>query len=245
MGMHATTVRFTEDLWQLVDREATAQGISSAQFVRDAALLRAATLIGQRGDEEELLDIEAVARGTLRRTGQSAPQVDAVLAEPGRLSMLLRTGLMNGATDPALDRLARAARTVLDAPVALVSLVDHERQVFACALGLAEPWATRRQTPLSHSFCRHAVVRNAPLVVQDARRHPDLHDNPAIAELGVVAYLGIPLSTSEGAVLGTLCVIDHEPRDWTREQVATMADLAYATVVRLERRITEARPVPA
>jgi hypothetical protein len=245
MGMHATTVRFTEDLWQLVDREATAQGISSAQFVRDAALLRAATLIGQRGDEEQILDVEAVARGTLRRGGMTAPGVDPVLAEPGRLSLLVRTGLMSGATDPALDRLARAARTVLAAPVALVSLVDHERQVFACALGLAEPWASRPQTPLSHSFCRHAVVRNAPLVVEDARRHPDLHDNPAIAELGVVAYLGIPLATSEGAVLGTLCVIDHEPRAWTREQVATMSDLAYAAVAQLERRIAQSALVPA
>lgn len=242
MGMRATTVRFTEDLWQLVDREATSQGISAAQFVRDAALLRAATLIGQRGDEEQLVDVEAIARGTLRRARLSVPDLDLVLAEPARLSALLRTGLMDGASDPALDRLGRVARTVLDAPVALVSLVDQERQVFACALGLAEPWATRRATPLSHSFCRHAVVRRAPLVVEDARVHPDLHDNPAIAELGVVAYLGIPLETSDGQVLGTLCVIDHEPRAWTREQVATMTDLAYAAVVQLERR-AGARPL--
>jgi hypothetical protein len=240
MGMRATTVRFTDDLWQLVEREAAAQGISAAQFVRDAALLRAASLMGRRGDEEAVLDVEAVARGSLRRAGRVAPAIDPVLADPARLSLLARTGLMNGARDPALDRLARAARSVLDAPVALVSLVDHERQVFACALGLSEPWATQRATPLSHSFCRHAVVRRAPLVVQDARRHPDLQDNPAIQDLGVIAYLGIPLVTADDAVLGTLCVIDHEPRAWTRDQVALLSDLAYAAVAQLERRITAA-----
>ncbi len=241
MGMHATTVRFTEDLWQLVDREATAQGISSAQFVRDAALLRAATLIGQRGLEEQLLNVEAVARGTLR---QAAASPDPTLAEPGRPGLLVRTGLMDGAGDPGLDRLAQVARTVLDAPVALVSLVDDERQVFACALGLVEPWATQRQMPLSHSFCRHAVDHNAPLVVEDARRHPDLRDNPAVAAIGVIAYLGIPLVTTDGAVLGTLCVIDREPRAWSHEQVATMTDLADAAVARIERRIARYVPVP-
>jgi hypothetical protein len=239
MGMRATTVRFTEDLWRLVDHEATSQGISAAQFVRDAALLRAATLIGQRGDEGAVRDVEAVARGSLRQLGLTAPAPEPAQAldAPLRLTRLRETGLMDGSSDPALDRLARAARTVLHAPVALVSLVDHERQVFACALGLAEPWATRRSTPLSHSFCRHAVVSNAPLVVEDARHHPDLHDHPAVAELGVVAYLGIPLTTLEGVVLGTLCVIDHEPRAWSHEQVATMTDLAYAAVTQLERRI--------
>lgn len=239
MSMRATTVRFSDDLWQLVEREAVVQGISAAQFVRDAALLRAASLMGARGDEEAILDIQAVARGQLRREGGVVPPSDPVLADPGRLALLMRTGLMEGAGDPALDRLGRAARAVLDAPVALVSLVDHERQVFACAFGLAEPWATRRQTPLSHSFCRHAVVRNAPLVVEDARRHPDLHDNPAIEDLGVVAYLGIPLVTQDGAVLGTLCVIDHVPRAWTREQVTLASDLAFAAITQIERRIAE------
>jgi GAF domain-containing protein len=257
MPMRAVTVRFSADVWDLVAREASAQGISAAQFVRDAALWRAATLIGRRGDEEEVADIEAIARGQLRaaagrppapvpRPAVASPRPaapaalagDEVLAGTQRLSLLARTGLMGGVRDPALDRLGEAARRWLRTPVALVSLVDAERQVFACALGLGEPWATRRQTPLSHSFCRHAVVRRAPLVVGDARQHPDLRENPAIAELGVGAYRGSPLITEDGTVLGTLCVIDHVPRLWERDQVELLEDLAAAAVVHLERRIS-------
>jgi GAF domain-containing protein len=140
-----------------------------------------------------------------------------------------------------LDGVAGAARRMLRAPVALVSLVDHERQVFACALGLPEPWASRGQTPLSHSFCRHAVVRRAPLVVEDARRHPDLRYNLAVRDMGVVAYLGIPLPTVDGMVLGSLCVIDHLPRQWAREQVDLLCDLACAAAAHLEHRMAPPR----
>ncbi len=81
------------------------------------------------------------------------------------------------------------------------------------------------------------MVRRAPLVVEDARRHPDLRHNLAVRDLGVVAYLGIPLTTADGAVLGTLCVIDHVPRAWSREQVDLLADLATAAAAHLERRV--------
>ncbi len=239
MGMRATTVRFSDDLWKLVDHEAGVQGISAAQFVRDAALLRAAALMGARGDVDAVRDVEAVARGGLREL--LAPEApDPVLAEVGRLAALEATGLMQGARDPVLDGIAGAARRAVRAPVALVSLVDHERQLFACALGLPEPWGTSKQTPLSHSFCRHAVVRRAPLVVEDARRHPDLRNNLAVRDLGVVAYLGIPLATADGLVLGTLCVIDHAPRSWDREQVELVSELAGAAAAHLERRIASA-----
>ena len=235
MGMRATTVRFSDDLWQLVDREATVQGISAAQFVRDAALLRAASLMGARGDDDAIRTVEAVARGGLRPAADDVPE--PILVDPDRLLALERTGLMAGEGDAVLDGIASAARRTLRAPVALVSLVDKDRQVFACALGLPEPWASRGETPMSHSFCRHAVVRRAPLVVEDARRHPDLRHNLAVRDLGVVAYLGVPLITGDGTVLGTLCVIDHVPRSWSREQIDLLADLTAAATAHLEGRI--------
>ena len=140
--------------------------------------------------------------------------------------------------------MAAAARRGLRAPVALVSLVDHERQVFACALGLPEPSASRGETPLSHSFCRHAVVRRAPLVVEDPGRHPDHPHNPALRDLGVIAYLGVPLTTSGGMVLGSFYVIDHVPRAvpraWSRDQVDVLSDLAAAAVAHLEYRMLAA-----
>lgn len=237
--MRATTVRFSDDLWRIVDREATLQGISAAQFIRDAALLRAAALMGARGDEDAVRDVESVARGGLRAE-VLATDVAPALADPARLAALERTGLMEHGFDPVLDGIASAARRVLRAPVALVSLVDHERHVFACALGLPEPWAARREVPLSYSFCHYAVVRRAPLVIEDARRDPELRRNLAVSEMGVVAYLGIPVTTADGVVLGTLCVMDHAPRAWTREQVALLSDLAAAATAHLERRMAPA-----
>jgi GAF domain-containing protein len=72
-------------------------------------------------------------------------------------------------------------------------------------LRLRYPWASERQTPLSHSFCQHVVESRRPLVVSDAREHPKLRDNVAIRDLGVIAYAGVPLITPTGQVLGTLC----------------------------------------
>ncbi|HEX8201732.1 MAG TPA: PAS domain S-box protein, partial [Isosphaeraceae bacterium] len=125
---------------------------------------------------------------------------------------------------------------ILGVPVALVSLVEADRQFFTSSVGLPEPWASCRQTPLSHSFCRHVVAAREPLVLADARQHPAFRDNPAIGELGVVAYLGIPLITPEGQALGSFCAIDAKPRAWTDDEVRTMRDLAASVLTEIELR---------
>ena len=91
-----------------------------------------------------------------------------VLPDAGRLAAVRRLGLLDGPADPALDRLTRLAARLLRAPVALVSLVDADRQFFASSVGLPEPWATARQTPLTHSFCQHVVATGDVLAVDDA-----------------------------------------------------------------------------
>jgi PAS domain S-box-containing protein len=156
-----------------------------------------------------------------------------------QLAALRRTGLLDTPAEESFDRLARLTCRLLNAPVALVSLVDGERQFFKSCIGLPEPLASRRETPLSHSFCRHTVDAAAPLIVDDAREHALLRDNPAIAELGMVAYAGIPLVSPEGHVLGTFCAIDHQPRHWTEAQVEVLTDLAASvqTEIRLRERL--------
>jgi len=140
------------------------------------------------------------------------------------------TGLLDTPAEDRFDRYTRLAARLTDAPVALVSLVDRDRQFFKSQLGLPEPWASLCETPLSHSFCRHVVDLREPLVVEDAREHPLVRDNPAIRDLGVVAYLGVPLVTPRGAVLGALCAIDERPRAWSEDQVGAMTDLARAVM---------------
>jgi GAF domain-containing protein len=156
-----------------------------------------------------------------------------VLRDPVRLAALRRTALLDSPAEQSFDRLTRLATKLLHAPVALVSLIDEDRQFFKSCIGLPEPWASQRETPLSLSFCQHAVAAKQPLVVEDARKHPVLHDNAAIKDLGVIAYAGIPLIDDGGEALGTLCVIDHEPRHWTSEEIALVKDLAAAVVTEI------------
>src|SRR5579859_1538437 len=148
------------------------------------------------------------------------------LHDPTRLVALRDSGLLDSPPEAAFDRFTRLARRLLHVPVALVSLVTDDRQFFKSAAGLAEPWATRRETPLSHSFCQYVVRTGEPFVVDDARAHPWVHDNPAIQDLGIMAYAGVPLTTPDGQVLGSCCVIDTQPRAWTGEELALLEDLA-------------------
>jgi diguanylate cyclase (GGDEF)-like protein/PAS domain S-box-containing protein len=158
--------------------------------------------------------------------------------DPDRLAAVRATGLLDAPSAPTLDRLTRLAARLLGAPVVLVTLLDAERQVFASQHGLGEPLATVRETPLSHSFCQHVVALGVPLSIGAAASHPLVHDNPAIAELGVAAYLGTPLVDARGQRLGSLCAIDHVPREWAPEALATLQDLAAGAVAELELRRT-------
>ncbi len=229
--MRATTVRFGEDLWQMLEREAAANGVSAAQFVREATILRLAMLAGMRGDDAARATLGSLAGETQRPADDS---VAKAVADPGRLAALERTGLLDTPPDERFDSLARVASRVLNAPVALVSLVDRDRQFFKSCLGLPEPWASKRETPLSHSFCQHAAATRQPLVIDDARDHPVLRDNPAIRDMRIIAYAGIPLITQDGAALGTICVIDDTPRRWTTEETSLLAEIAEAVVAQID-----------
>ncbi|WBB70531.1 SpoIIE family protein phosphatase [Micromonospora sp. WMMD812] len=158
------------------------------------------------------------------------------LGDPARLRALAETGL-DAAPDEAFDRFARLVSDLLDVPVALVSLVAIDRQFFPGAVGLPEPWADRRETPLSHSFCQHVVDLEVPMVLPDARLYPRVRENLAIPDLGVVAYAGMPLTDLSGNILGSLCAIDSKPRAWTAAQLRTLADLAAACSSELRLRI--------
>jgi signal transduction histidine kinase/CheY-like chemotaxis protein len=165
------------------------------------------------------------------------PQDDlaAILKDATRLAALARTGLLDSPAEPSFDRLARLAANFLGSPVALVSLVDAERQFFKSCIGLPEPWASRREAPLSHSFCKHVLATREPLVINDARLHPLVKDNPAIADLSVIAYLGIPLAVDD-QVIGSFCVIDGNPRSWTDDEIALLRDLAESVITEIRLR---------
>ncbi len=152
--------------------------------------------------------------------------VPAAVLDPARRAALRRLNLLDTAAEPSFDRLTGMAMRLLGVPILLITMVDGDRQFFKSCRGLPEPWASRCETPLTHSFCQHVVASGAPLVVGDARAHPLVHDNPAILDLGVIAYAGIPLFTSDRYAVGAFCAIDTLPREWTREDLATLEDFA-------------------
>ncbi len=153
-----------------------------------------------------------------------------------RLAALQRLCLLDTPVDPSFDRLTRLASRMIKAPVSLVTLVDRDRQFFKSQIGLPEPWATMRETPLSHSFCQHVVDTNKPLIINDSRIHPLVSNNLAITDLNVIAYAGMPLVTSDGYAIGSLCVIDHEPRVWTSEEIEILDDLAESVMTEIQLR---------
>jgi GAF domain-containing protein len=232
MGMKATTVRFGEDLWAMLERESGRLGVSAAQFVREATIMRVAMLAGARGDPAAELSIADIAARAGRRS-RSMPELAKALAESGRLGALRDSTLLDPSPDESFDRLARLAARIVGAPVALVTGVDRDRQFFKSSLGLPEPWATSHETPLTHSFCQHAVAARETVIVTDAREDERFIDNLAIRDLGVIAYLGVPLITAGGQAIGTLCVIDHEPRIWTRDEISLITDIAAAVVTEI------------
>jgi PAS domain S-box-containing protein len=152
-----------------------------------------------------------------------------------RIAAPRRTDLVDTPAEEGFDRLTRMAARLLGAPIALITLITDDRQIFKSATGLAEPWASRRWAPLTHSFCRHVVSSGEPLVVEDARRHPLLRTNPAVRDFGWIAYAGVPLFVS-GQVVGALSVIDGMPRLWSERDLSLLVDLGACAASEIELR---------
>src|SRR5215218_3203380 len=131
------------------------------------------------------------------------------------------------------------AAELLAVPVVLVALVDADRQFLLSCVGLGQPWAEARQTPLTHSFSQYVVAGGEPLLIADAREVPWLSDNRAIAELGVIAYAGFPLCAPDGQSIGSFCAIDDQPRVWSERDVELLRD--FTAIVQSELDLRAAR----
>lgn len=162
-----------------------------------------------------------------------APLMHTKVDDQLRLAALRRTGLLDAPVEERFDRLTRLACRMLCVPIAIVSLKDYDRQFYVSAQGLPKPWADSREAPVSHSFCRSVLATGLPLAVNNAPADPRLRNNPAIRDLGVVAYLAVPLAMPDGAIIGVLCVADRTPRAWQPEHQEALADLAGAVMAEI------------
>lgn len=159
----------------------------------------------------------------------------SVIDETTRLAALESLRVLDTAPEDRFDRIVRLAAWVADAPIALLSLVDDRRQWFKARVGL-----DAAETPREHAFCAHVVADGRPLWVADATLDARFRDNPLVTGApGIRFYFGSPVRLSNGAVVGTVCVIDHVARLKDQALVTRIEDLAAAAAAELERRAGE------
>lgn len=140
-----------------------------------------------------------------------------------RIRAVRNSGLLDAKNKTEFDDIIEVVKAGLNCPVALVSILDERRQVFLAHLGLPEKWAEAAETPLTHSFCQHVVRDKQPLIIGDATLHDLVRDNLAITDLGVISYMGVPVTLPDGMVIGALAAIDGEPRVWTDAELETLS----------------------
>ena len=159
-----------------------------------------------------------------------------VVRDPARLEEIAALRLTSPEVDAILQQTVDEAAARLRLPIGLVSIVMDEAQYFAAHTGLEGWMKEARGTPIEWSFCVNAVHSGEPFVVEDAETHPAVKDIPLVHLDGVRCYAGIPLVTSRGHAVGTLCVIGHEARSFTAAEMETLRTLAGRAMERIEAR---------
>lgn len=154
------------------------------------------------------------------------------LDESERLFLLHALDLLDTPAEPNFDRLTRLVATTLQVPIALISLVDSNRQWFKSRVGLSVS-----ETPREFAFCAHAILQDGPMVVGDATRDERFAGNPLVTGDPMIRfYAGVPILTSGGKALGTLCAIDSKPRILKQDEIDTLIDLAYLVSKEIQQR---------
>lgn len=153
--------------------------------------------------------------------------------EPQRLEAVRRYGILDTPPDGAFDRITALAAKLFDVPICIISIVDHDRIWFKSHHGI-----DAQQIDREPGLCASAILHGEPWIVTDARTDPRTLSNPLVCgELGLQFYAAIPLVSSDGFKLGTLNIIDTEPRELSDEETQTLKDLASIVMDELELRL--------
>jgi GAF domain-containing protein len=157
--------------------------------------------------------------------------------EAERLAALKEYHILDTGTEQSYDDITILASHICNVPIAMISLVDEARQWFKSKVGLDQ-----QQTSRDVAFCAHAILQNEPLIVRDATKDRRFADSALVTgEPHIRFYAGFPLITAEGLALGTLCVVDPQPRQLSAGQLKTMQALSRQVMALLELRRVSAR----
>ena len=178
------------------------------------------------------------SRGMIYDLSEHHPLTPADPEVPARMRRLHELGLGDG-PDLQLDEFARRIGDITKAPLAMVNFIQEDRQYLGgLYTGSTVPGALRvalsgRTFTREHGYCPHVVVRRKALVLDDVCDYPRFAGNPVVDEIGIRSYLGAPLIDRTGIALGTVCVVDIEPRPWGRPGLETTKALASELVAQL------------
>jgi len=184
--------------------------------------------VGHRRDEKAMraeLDDYPPAM-TVER--QFLDQVAAAVRDPGRLEAVRRTGLLDTAPEESFDALTDAAASLLGTDYAFVTIVDERRSFWKSCRGVELTSDRDRQNTVEESFCQYVIGVSSGFAVADARTDQRTCDNPSVETMGVVAWAGEPIRSGDGHVLGSFCVLDSSPRDWSPRDLEILGTLARA-----------------
>ncbi|WP_437619324.1 protein kinase domain-containing protein [Sorangium sp. So ce1151] len=196
-----------------------------------------AAVVHKPATAEALLDALLPSRSdvaTLRR-GAADGAADP-LDDPARDAELERRGLRSTTPDPELAAVAELVARGVGTPASVVTIIDSAKQIFIGATGLPRDLSIAGGTLRSWSFCQHVARDNAPLIVEDAREHPVLSDNPLVTMNLVRSYAGFPVVLEGVGAVGSVCAVSGEPRQFDAGSIATLQLAARLVSEQLARR---------
>ncbi|HEY3134349.1 MAG TPA: PAS domain S-box protein [Gemmatimonadaceae bacterium] len=159
---------------------------------------------------------------------------ELALTSPERLAALHNTGLLESQVEDRLDNFTRLAAQILGVPTVLISLVEETRQCFksvCCANGSESPgWH-----PLESCYCQDVIGTGRPIIMADAWNEPGFAERAT----NVRGFVGLPLTTATGQVIGSFCALDERPRDWSKRDIDVLTALSMAVMSEIQRRIAE------
>ena len=160
--------------------------------------------------------------------GVDAAGMPLALHDPQRLAAVATTGLLDTGPEPAFEDLADLAAVLTGCSRAFITLVDEERSFWKSCIGVDAREIADRQCRVEDSFCYFLVGLGDVFAVADAATDPRTRDHPSVKPMKIGAWAGYPILSSAGDVLGSMCVIDENPRAWQAAELAALGTLARA-----------------
>jgi len=164
--------------------------------------------------------------------------------EEERLAALAELHLLDTEAEPVFDRITARLARVFEVPIALITLVDRDRQFFKSQTGLPEDLAKARETARNVSVCGHVVAKNQVMVIEDLARDRRFANNPLVKEHGIRFYAGVPILAPNGQPIGSLCLLDLKPRQLTEREKRLLQEYANEVMEEIAKRAPQPTEVP-